>query len=150
MRLNPEMDEDLKRRRRDVLLNGMIVVLCLVLLAQGAAFFISLAEYGQVYTADEASLIRMVSDGQYDTLVENVYRNEAYGVQATGNMEQLYAVAYYYEAAMLYLAHQSAGNEEEAERCYEKMQEYEAQMVPFDFAKDEIWEFLGGDPEILK
>lgn len=150
MRMNPEMEEDLKRRRRDVLLNGIIVVLCLVLLVQGVAFIINLAEYGQVYTADEASLIRMVSDGQYDTLVENVYRNEAYGVQATGNMEQLYAVAYYYEAAMLYLAHRNAGDEEAAEQCYEKMQEYGEQMVPFDFARDEIWEFLGGDSEILK
>lgn len=139
-----------KRIRRDLVLNGVIVVLGLIFLIQAVVFVKNLSEYGQVHTADEASLIKMVSYQEYDTLVENVHRNVAYGAPTTGNMEQLYAVAYYYEAAMLYLAHRNAGNEEQAEKSYEKLLEYEGQMAPFDFAKDEIWEFLGIDPEILK
>lgn len=139
-----------KRLRRDVWLNVLMVVLCLVLLIQVVAFFIDLADYQHVYTADEASLISMVSDRQYDMLVENVYRNEAYDVQKTGDMEQLYAVAYYYEAAMLYHAHRSAGNDAPAEQYYNDMMKYEKQMGSYAFAKDEIWEFLGSDPEILK
>lgn len=144
------IEPETKRLRRDILLNAVIVILCLVLLIQAAAFIVNVLDYQQVYTADEASLIGMVSYGDYDTLVENVHRNVAYGAPVTGNMEQLYAVAYYYEAAMRYLAHRNAGNVEQAEQSYEKMQAYEEQMVPFAFAKDEIWEFLGGDPEILK
>lgn len=35
-------------------------------------------DYRRVYTADETSLISMVSYGQYDTLAENVHRNEAH------------------------------------------------------------------------
>lgn len=139
-----------KRLRRDVWLNVLMVVLCLVLLIQAVAFFIDLADYQHVYTADEASLISMVSDRQYDMLVENVYRNEAYDVQKTGDMEQLYAVAYYYEAAMLYHAHRSAGNDAPAGQYYNDMLKYEKQMESYAFAKDEIWEFLGSDPEILK
>lgn len=150
MMQNWEMEENPKRLRRDVLLNVLMVVLCLVLLIQAVAFFINLADYQHVYTADEASLISMVSDRQYDTLMENVYRNEAYGVQKKGDMEQLYAVAYYYEAAMLYHAHRSAGNDAAAEQNYNDMLKYEKQMGEYAFAKDEIWEYLGIDPEILK
>lgn len=150
MRQNVEMEQNPKRLRGDILLNGLIVVLCLVLLVQAAAFFINLADYQKVHTADEASLISMVSDRQYDTLLENVYRNEAYGVQKKGDMEQLYAVAYYYEAAMLYHAHRSAGDDGLAKQNHDDMQNYEKQMGDYAFAKDEIWEFLGCDPEILK
>lgn len=150
MRQNLEMEQNPKRLRRDVWLNGLLAVLCLVLLIQVVAFFINLADYQHVYTADEAALISMVSDRQYDTLMENVYRNEAYGVQKKGDMEQLYAVAYYYEAAMLYHAHRSAGNDALAGQSYDNMLDYEKQMGEYAFAKDEIWEFLGSDPEILK
>lgn len=65
-------------------------------------------------------------------------------------MEQLYAVAYYYEAAMLYHAHRSVGNDALAEQNYDNMFKYEKQMGFYAFAKDEIWEFLGSGPEILK
>lgn len=150
MRQNLETAENPKRLCRDALLNVLMVVLCVVLLIQIVFFVVNLADYQKVYTADEASLISMVSDRQYDTLLENVYRNEAYGAQKTGDMEQLYAVAYYYEAAMLYHAHRSAGNDALAGQSYDTMQEYENLMGEYAFARDEIWDFLGSDPEILK
>lgn len=107
-------------------------------------------DYRRVYTADEMSLISMVSYGQYDTLAENVHRNEAYQAPVKGDMAQLYAVAYYYEAAMLYHAHSEAGNTAQAQRKYDKMQEYEKQMGSYAFAKEEIWESLGMEQEIIK
>lgn len=145
-----ETEQEPKRLRRDLLLNAAIVILCLILLIQTVAFIVNVLDYQHVNTADEASLISMVSYHQYDMLVENVHRNEAYGAPVKGEMEQLYAVAYYYEEAMLYLAHRGAGNEAQAKQCHDKMQEYEGQMGSYGFAKDEIWEFLGSSPEILK
>lgn len=136
--------------RRNFLWNGIVIVLCAILFLQVITFIGEAADYHKVYTVDEANLIRMLTGQQYDSLVENVYRNEAQGVPVKGDMAQIYATAYYYEAAMLYNAHQKAGDETQAEEKLAQMQAYEEQMGEYAFAKEEIWTILGIDPEILK
>lgn len=136
--------------RRNLLLNGIVVLLCVILFAQVVIFVKEAASYQKVYAVDEANLIRMITGQQYDNLVESVYRNESQGVSIKGDMEQIYATAYYYEAAMLYNAHQKAGNVQQAEEKFARMQAYEEQMGEYAFAKEEIWAILGIDPENLK
>lgn len=150
MSLNQGAEEKTGVSRRNLLLNGIVILLCVILFAQAVIFVKEAASYQKVYAVDEANLIRMITGQQYDNLVESVYRNESQGVPIKGDMEQIYATAHYYEAAMLYNAHQKAGNIEQAEEKFARMQAYEEQMGEYAFAKEEIWAILGIDPENLK
>lgn len=150
MSLNQGAEEKTGVSRRNLLLNGIVILLCVILFAQVVIFVKEAASYQKVYAVDEANLIRMITGQQYDNLVESVYRNESQGVPIKGDMEQIYATAYYYEAAMLYNAHQKAGNVQQAEEKFARMQAYEEQMGEYAFAKEEIWAILGIDPENLK
>ncbi|MCX4323804.1 MAG: hypothetical protein OSJ59_12660 [Lachnospiraceae bacterium] len=150
MSLNQGAEEKTGVSRRILLLNGIVVLLCVILFAQVVTFVKEAASYQKVYAVDEANLIRMITGQQYDNLVESVYRNESQGVPIKGDMAQIYATAYYYEAAMLYNAHQKAGNVQQAEEKFARMQAYEEQMEEYAFAKEEIWAILGIDPENLK
>lgn len=131
-----------ERSRKEIILNIIMRVLCIILFIQIFVFIGNVLDYQTVYLADEATLIRQVNYQEYDSLVENVYRNAAHGEPLQGDMQKIYAVAYYYEAAMMYNAYQTVGNTGEAQRQYEKMQEYEAQMGEYSFAKDDILKYL--------
>ncbi|MDE6404568.1 MAG: hypothetical protein K2M20_02815 [Lachnospiraceae bacterium] len=136
--------------RRNFLLNGIVILLCVILAVQAVTFLREASDYLKVREIDEGTLIQEVNGGHYERLVENVYRNEALGAPVKGDMEQIYAAAYYYEAAMLYNAHQKAGNVRQAEEKYAQMQAYEAQLGEYAFVKEEIWAFLGMEPENIK
>ncbi len=131
--------------RRDVLLNIIMSVLCFILIVQCFLFIVRLRDYQRVYTADESALISQLTYQEYDMLMDYVYRNEARNVPVTGDMAKIYAVAHYYEAAMLAHAHQTAGNSQPAQQRRAQMQEYEKQMGEYDFVKEEIREILGAE-----
>lgn len=135
---------------RNFLLNGIVILLSLILFIQAVLFIREASSFQKVNAVDEAILIQMLTRQQYDSLVENVYRNEAKGVKAEGDMAQIYAAAYYYEAAMLYNAHQKAGNEQLAEGNYAQMLEYEKQLGEYAFVIEEIKAFLGMNPVNIK
>lgn len=150
------MSQDRKREgktdvsRRNLVLNGIVVLLSAILFIQAVTFIREASGYMKMSETDEETLMRQLNGRQYDMLVENVYRNEARGAKAEGDMAQIYAAAYYYEAAMLYNAYQKAGNKEQAQEKYARMQTYEKQLGEYAFVKEEIWTFLGMDPENIK
>lgn len=150
MSLKQGTEEKTGVSRRNLLLNGIVILLSVILFVQVIIFVREAASYQKVYAVDEANLLRMVTNQQYDNLVESVYRNEAQEVPVKGDMAQIYAAAYYYEAAMLYHAHQEAGNVRQAEEAYTRMREYEEQLGEYAFVKEEIKEFLGMAPLNLK
>lgn len=127
------------------LLNIVIVILCIVLFMQTASLIWYVSEDKWVYNniSDESELFSRLQYQSYDSLLDAVYRNEAGNAPKEGDMEALYAVAHYYENAMMYHAYQTAGDSEKAQARYEKMLEYEAQMGEYAFAKEEILEYLG-------
>lgn len=135
---------------KNLLLNGIVILLCVILFSQVVTFIREASGYMKAYETEEETLIQSVSIGNYERLVENVYRNEALGAPVTGDMPELYAAAYYYEAAMLYNAHKKAGNAKQAEEKYAQMQAYEGQLGDYAFVKEEIQAFLGIDPENIK
>ncbi len=136
--------------RRNLLLNGIVILLCVVLCIQIVTFVREASDYMRGPDIDEGLLIQEVNLQNYERLVENVYRNEALGVPVEGDMAEIYAAAYYYEAAMLYNAHRKAGNAQQAEENYARMQTYEEQLGDYAFVKEEIWAFLGMEPENIK
>ncbi len=127
------------------LLNVVIVIFCIVFFIQTASLIWYVVEDKHVYNdiSDESELLSRLRYQDYDYLLDAVYKNEVRNVEKEGDMEALYAVAYYYENAMMYHAYQTAGNTAEAKARYEKMSEYEAQMGEYAFAKEEILEYLG-------
>lgn len=136
--------------RKNLLLNGIVILLCVVLGIQIVMFFRECSDYLKGPETDEALLIQWVSHQNYERLVEDVYRYEALGVPVEGDMAQIYAAAHYYEAAMLYNAHQKAGNAQQAEEKFAQMQAYEEQLGEYAFVKEEIWAFLGMEMENIK
>lgn len=136
--------------RKNLLLNGIVILLCVVLGIQIVTFFRESSDYLKGPETDEALLIQWVSHQNYERLVEDVYRYEALGVPVEGDMAQIYAAAHYYEAAMLYNAHQKAGNAQQAEEKFAQMQTYEEQLGEYAFVKEEIWAFLGMETENIK
>ncbi len=136
--------------RKNLLLNGIVILLCVVLGIQIVTFFRESSDYLKGPETDEAFLIQWVSYQNYARLLEDVYRYEALGVPVEGDMAQIYAVAHYYEAAMLYNAHQKAGNTQQAEEKFAQMQAYEEQLGEYAFVKEEIGAFLGMETENIK
>lgn len=127
------------------LLNIVIVILCIVFFIQTASLIWHVVEDKHVYNdiSDESELLSRLRYQDYDYLLDAVYKNEVRNVPKEGDMEALYAVAYYYENAMMYHAYQTTGDAVKAKERYEKMLEYEAQMGEYAFAKEEILEYLG-------
>ena len=127
------------------LLNVVIVIFCIAFFIQTASLIWYVVEDKHVYNdiSDESELFSRLRYHDYDYLLDAVYKNEVRNTPKEGDMEALYAVAYYYENAMMYHAYQTAGDTAKAKARYEKMLEYEAQMGEYAFAKEEILEYLG-------
>jgi len=94
------------------------------------------------YTASEDSMIYSLQDNRYSDLVRCYHKNMALDVKPTKTMEECYAVARYYEAAIDY---QLAVQEKDStlqKKAEELMAEAEKEMGDFSYAKGEIDELL--------
>ena len=127
---------------KDVVLNIIIIVLCVILFGLIAIYTAVYIDSNQLYVSDEHSLIYRVYYRKYNDLVDNVYRNEISEAPVKGDMAEIYAVAHYYENAVLYYAHQIAGNAAQSQMRYERMQEYSGDMGEYADEADNILEYL--------
>ena len=127
---------------KDVVLNIIIIVLCVILFGLIAIYTAVYIDSNQLYVSDEHSLIYRVYYRKYNDLVDNVYRNEISEAPVKGDMAEIYAVAHYYENAVLYYAHQIAGNAAQSQIRYERMQEYSGDMGEYADEADNILEYL--------
>lgn len=127
------------------ILNIAIIALCIVLFFQTVFFVKYVIEDKWVYNlvSSEEDLFNRFQYQDYDSLLDAVYQNEARNVAPKGDMEALYAVAYYYENAMMYQAYKTVGDMPKANERHDKMAEYESQMGEYSFAKEEILDYLG-------
>ena len=127
---------------KDVVLNIIIIMLCVILFGLIAIYTAVYIDSNQLYVSDEHSLIYRVYYRKYNDLVDNVYRNEISEAPVKGDMAEIYAVAHYYENAVLYYAHQIAGNAAQSQMRYERMQEYSGDMGEYADEADNILEYL--------
>ena len=123
-------------------MNIIIIVLCVILFGLIAIYTAVYIDSNQLYVSDEHSLIYRVYYRKYNDLVDNVYRNEISEAPVKGDMAEIYAVAHYYENAVLYYAHQIAGNAAQSQMRYERMQEYSGDMGEYADEADNILEYL--------
>lgn len=141
--MNTEQQKDNRNRLINIACNIVIVVLCIVLFGQGVVFVQRLADYRTDYYTQEDTLRNQVRHKMYIALLDAVCRNEAKEIPVEGDMEQLYAVAHYYEQAMIYNAYVQSGDAQAAAPHYDRMKEYESRMGEYDFVAEEIQEILG-------
>lgn len=95
------------------------------------------------YTVSEDSMIYALQDGRFGDLVSDYHRNMASEAKSTETMEECYAIARYYEAAIDYKLAIQNNNPESLENSQKIMKESAAQMGSLSFAEKEINDLLG-------
>ena len=95
------------------------------------------------YTVSEDSMIYALQDGRYGDLVSDYHRNMAAEAKSTETMEECYAIARYYEAAIDYKLAVQENDSELSENSEKIMKESAAQMGALSYAEKEINHLLG-------
>ena len=95
------------------------------------------------YTVSEDSMIYALQDGRYGDLVSDYHRNMAAEAKSTETMEECYAIARYYEAAIDYQLAVQENDLELLENSEKIMKESAAQMGALSYAEKEINNLLG-------
>ena len=127
---------------KDAVLNIIIIVFCVILFGLIIIYAATYMNYNKAYVYDEHDLLYKVYDQEYNGLTECVYQNEVLEAPVKGDMADIYAVAHFYENAVLYYAHQIAGNDAQSDMRYERMQEYTGDMGEYADETDNILEYL--------
>ena len=97
----------------------------------------------QSYTVSEDSMIYALQDGRYGELVSDYHRNMAANAKSTETMEECYAIAKYYEAAIDYKLAVQENDSKLLENSEKIMKETAAQMGSLSYAEKEINDLLG-------
>ena len=97
----------------------------------------------QSYTVSEDSMIYALQDGRYGDLVSDYHRNMAANAKSTETMEECYAIAKYYEAAIDYKLAVQENDSKLLENSEKIMKETAAQMGSLSYAEKEINDLLG-------
>ena len=95
------------------------------------------------YTVSEDSMIYALQDGRYGDLVSDYHRNLAAEAKSTETMEECYAIARYYEAAIDYKLAVQEKDTELQQTLKEKMETAANEMGALSYAEKEINELLG-------
>lgn len=132
-----------KKKGKNFVFNIIIVVLSVMLILLTFTFAAGVFDYQRDYIMDEEDMIYYVRFQNYHYLTEQMYYQQAKNVKPSEDMKMLYAVAHYYENAVMYQAYAESGESQKAQEKYEKMQQYEGQMGDYAFAKEDIWNLLG-------
>lgn len=128
----------MKSQIKTVVINLILAGLCVAVVVTAAKVFYEIYDFKTVNARDEAYLIDNLKYGKYDNLLRDVYRNEAKCVETTETMEECYAVAHYYEAAVYYKAYLTAGETEKAEEKKAVMEEQKEMAEILSYAIEEI------------
>ncbi len=94
------------------------------------------------YEVSEDSLLYTLQDGRYNDLIRNYHHNIAIGADTTETMEECYAIARYYEAAIDYKLAIQENDQELLETATERMKTAASEMGALSYAKEEIDEQL--------
>lgn len=95
-----------------------------------------------VYIRDEDSFLYALEDNRYSDLMEYYHENVALEAKTTKTMEECYAIARYYEAAIDYKIAVQENDIELLKKAQEVMSLAESQMGELTYAKDEIDDLL--------
>lgn len=114
----------------------------LIILFTGMGIF-EMIDGMRIYTVSEDSFIYALEDGRYGDLVADYHRNMVSDVKTTETMEECYAIARYYEAAIDYKLAVQENDQKLQHSLKEKMETAAKEMGALSYAKSEINELLG-------
>lgn len=97
----------------------------------------------RIYTVSEDSFLYALEDGRYGDLVEDYHRNLVSDVNPSETMEECYAIAKYYEAAIDYKLAIQENDSQLQQTATDKMKTAAAEMGELSYAKNEIDNILG-------
>lgn len=125
-----------------VVTNIVIIVLAfLIILFTGIGIF-EMADGMRVYTVSEDSMLYALEDGRYGDLVSDYHRNIVSDAKTTKTMEECYAIARYYEAAVDYKLALQENDNELLEHSRNQMDDASNKMGDFSYAQGEIDKLL--------
>lgn len=113
------------------------VLAFLFILFTGIGIF-ELAQSMREYTISEDTMLYALQSGQYSDLTEYYHHNQAVDAKSTKTMEECYAIARYYEAAIDYKLAIQENNMELQKEAEEKMELASKEMGELSYAGDEI------------
>lgn len=125
-----------------MILNVLMILLCFVLVIT-CVLVTKEVKDGYTSYADEDTFYYAIKAENFSYVVDSYHRNV---VSSNGDKKSLleyYGVAKYFEAASLYHAYDTVGNEEMAERFKKKMDMAVAEMGSWAVAKEPIDKKLG-------
>ncbi|MBO5143083.1 MAG: hypothetical protein J6C46_08905 [Clostridia bacterium] len=121
----------------DKVLRGVIITLGLVLGFMLFAILYTFFNEVEYTYNDKDDFYYALKNGRYDSFFEYYAENISSGLAEEEELQEYYAVAKYYQTAILYKAYYMYGENETAEEFYEEMQELEKEMGALkEFKKD--------------
>lgn len=125
-----------------IITNACIGFLAFLLIMITGVTMFTVSDDLKPYTASEDSMIYSLQDSRYSDLVRYYHQNTALEVKPTKTMEECYAVARYYEAAIdckLAIQEKDSALQKKSEKIMTKAAE---EMGDFSYAKGEIDELF--------
>lgn len=99
---------------------------------------VEISDSVKAYIRPEYSLLYAVEDGRYSELLEAYHQNIVCDTSPSGSMNELYAVAQYYEAAINYQMAQMEKDSSLLEKSKEAMESAACRMGSVSYAKEDI------------
>ncbi|MBQ8822081.1 MAG: hypothetical protein IJZ82_05525 [Lachnospiraceae bacterium] len=119
------------------ILTIVMIMECLLIVITVAKFWVELT-YDYTWYENEDALLYEMEDERYGWLLCNYYTNLYGGYEASGNMEECYGVAKYFEAALWYNAYEAVGDTQQVSVYAEKMSEAYEEMGDYQFLEEKI------------
>ena len=112
-----------KRGIKELIANGILIVLSILLVNNVFGAITVIKDMNPYDVKEEDRFWLNIEAGDYTSLIMNTWTNRFSDVKETDGLKQCYAVAEYYEAAVLYKAADYTGNIEKKEKYAGIMEE---------------------------
>lgn len=119
------------------ILTVVMVIECILIVITSFVFWQEFT-YDYSWYEDEDALLYEIQDERYGQLLCNYYSNEYGGYKATGNMEECYGVAKYFEAALWFRAYENMGDKKKCAIYAKKMELALEEMGDYQFLEEKI------------
>lgn len=125
-----------------LILDIAILIMCVVVVSSVISVAVSFHEaYDEGY--DSEDLYYSLREEKYAQLADQTSKNRMYGMGEDIDLQEYYAVADYYEAAIQYRLCLEAGDADRAETWLAKMNDAERRLGVFSPEKEKLDQMLG-------
>lgn len=139
------MNNKIRTRKQSavlVVMNVVIVILCIGIFLCGIRLIREI-RFANDEKYDAEAMENCIRYDNYDSLSQYYHMNQVQNVKADADMKECYGVAKYYEAAVMYKAYQTVGNEKRVASEKEAMDAAYQEMGEWDITADTINKQLG-------